>query len=419
MHIDVYCTGSDAEGDDSSDDSSSSSASHSKDHLKEDDSTATPQTVYDNSKYRLHHKRIDNCKNLPRRMGGQSIDMHNTPSAMPHSGSPITPYNLREFLLSKSDTKDEVNESKQMLFNKHIGLTSDYQVRPNQRFNTRNRFRKDNSDGCLSSNYPNSSRSTVRDFTSSSISSALASNSAIYDDLESSWKETDADASIAPSESFEYDNKRDRQRIRAMDQRWGRNQHSTSLEHERKWDQNTLSNFIEEDINISLAELPHLTDETKEYKPNRETALRPIVANSAQIYEVNVADGSAHRQVMDRNSIPQSTTNNIENETSNLFDRQKRTMFYPIRHSASQSSSVASRISGYTMEHLMKAKRFGSVVPAIRKPGHHVGPVRNPDCLCDHCRRWVVQRDGCRERAMSLEDSSFVRTMFWPGRHYQ
>lgn len=184
MHIDVYCTGSDAEGDDSSDDSSSSSASHSKDHLKEDDSTATPQTVYDNSKYRLHHKRIDNCKNLPRRMGGQSTDMHNTPSAMPHSGSPITPYNLREFLLSKSDTKDEVNESKQMLFNKHIGLTSDYQVRPNQRFNTRNRFRKDNSDGCLSSNYPNSSRSTVRDFTSSSISSALASNSAIYDDLE-------------------------------------------------------------------------------------------------------------------------------------------------------------------------------------------------------------------------------------------
>lgn len=428
MHIDVYCTGSDAEEDDSTDESSSTSPSLDNDRLLEDDSISTPQTVYDTGQFRLQHKRVDSNHDLPRRLGGYSAD---PPVATQPEATDlcrvVSPTNLREFLLSKSDTKQEVNESKQMLFNKHVGLSSGYNIRPGQRFNTRNRFRRDISDDCLSSNYPNSSQSTVRDFTCSSISSALASNAAINDDYDSLWKETDVDASvcpssIAPSESFEYDNSRDRQRIRMMNERWGENHQWGSPERGRTWAQSSLTNFVEEDTRVLSKDT--CEDFQIDQKPTYmaygqvQSNAMPSRAASLSQSQAEMKEGGdkvyAQRLVITP-SKPQ--TSNVVDDHPHAYDRQKRTMFYPIRHSASQSSSVLSRISGYTMEHLLKARRFGDVVPAIRKPGHHVGPAKNPDCQCDHCRRWFAQRDGCRERALSLGDSPFIQTKFWPGRH--
>lgn len=442
VHIDVYCTGSDAE-EDSSDASSSSSApsiSHDQ-RTKEDDSISTPQTVYDTNQFRLQHKRIDSHQDLPRRLGANLAAPNNA-----KANRVTSPTNLREFLLSKSDTKDEVNESKQMLFNKHVGGDSGNSIPfRHGRFTGRNRFRKDTSDDCLSSNYPNSSRSTVRDFTCSSISSALASNSAINDGYESSWKETDIDASvyqssIAPSESFEYDNTRDRQRIRLMNERWGQGHVWNFTDGERRWQQSTLDNFEEEDTRTFANEpYEHVYNSpfpvqtfTQSIVPARAHA--PSIPAPAPMVPAPVApptaptavhfipthaearneenDTYAHRLVLQRSMSNAPPSNNL---TEDNYEKQRRIVFNPIRSSCSQSSSIVSRISGYTMEHLMKARRFGQVVPAIRKPGHHVGPAKNPDCQCDHCRRWFAQREGCRERALSLGDTPFSN--FWPGRH--
>jgi hypothetical protein len=32
-----------------------------------------------------------------------------------------------------------------------------------------------------------------------------------------------------------------------------------------------------------------------------------------------------------------------------------------------------------------KAEKFGPVVNSLRKPGHHIGPSKNPNCSCDTC----------------------------------
>lgn len=429
VHIDVYCTGSDAE-DDSSCASGSGSPSISNDQLNEDESISTPQTVYDSNQMRLHHTRVDNRQDLPRRLGGVSTATSTAaqPSAA-HTHRVTSPSDLREFLLSKSDTKDEVNESKQMLFNKHVGEHG--QNARQGRFNGRNRFnfRKDYSDDCLSSNYPNSSRSTVRDFTCSSISSVLAldASSTINDDFESSWKETDLNApdsvypsSIAPSESFEYDNRRDRQRIRQMDERWGRNTMWRSPERERRWQQATLDDFAEEKEDVRNA---RIKNQPMAFENNYENERRTYQATTVcgpNLPPSYIPEEKAYKHNLVLNRSVSSTTSAVPSFLADSsFEKPRKIVFLPSRSSCSnsQTSSVLSRIAGYTMEHLQKARKFGTVVPATRKPGNHVGPAKNPDCQCDHCRRWMAERESGRERALSLGDIPFSRSTFWPGRH--
>jgi hypothetical protein len=43
---------------------------------------------------------------------------------------------------------------------------------------------------------------------------------------------------------------------------------------------------------------------------------------------------------------------------------------------------------GEISEKLLKASRFGQVVAHVKKPGHHVGPAKNPNCSCESCARF-------------------------------
>lgn len=49
------------------------------------------------------------------------------------------------------------------------------------------------------------------------------------------------------------------------------------------------------------------------------------------------------------------------------------------------------------------ARKFGTVVNVMKKPGHHVGPAKNPDCLCDHCQSYWESVGG-RNRTRSMGD---------------
>ncbi|XP_065224045.1 uncharacterized protein LOC135848162 [Planococcus citri] len=37
-------------------------------------------------------------------------------------------------------------------------------------------------------------------------------------------------------------------------------------------------------------------------------------------------------------------------------------------------------------------EKFGDIVSTLRKPGHHVGPSKNSDCLCDNCRFFFCKK---------------------------
>lgn len=428
MHIDVYCTGSDAEEDSCS---SSSSNSIVEPNIVEVESNSTPQTVYDSNQLKLHHTRVAHTENLPRRI--VASNQHEYMESASYG-------NLRDYLLSQCDSRDEVNESKQMLFEKHVGGIIDGRnqsfSKPTRFANSRNRFHlhREQSDDCISSNYPNSSHSTVRDLTCSSISSVLAASSpAIPDDIESSWKETDIDlnstkgSSICPSDSFDYDNRSDRWRIRQMEDMW--------KEKEKRWKMFS-SSIMRDSIEEKETADGSIHDYEAQLKPpqneynietqknvifNAQSKQNEIIDTRVQPKEsVNVR--SQHNEEFNVSTNPRPVYGrgkSMELPITNITERMARPATFWLKTDLSKPTEKRKSpalIPGYTREHLLRAQKFGSVIEAIRKPGHHVGPAKNPDCQCEYCRRWFAERgDHFRERAASL-DITFISGM--PNRRF-
>lgn len=222
VHIDVYCTGSEGDEEEEADDerqadeeaSSSSSDSDLAGSKRYDlDSNSTPQTVLDNEQMLLRHQRISGGA-MPRRLAQNPKNQSNAQQKdQLNLGHAIT----------KCSTAEEVSESKQLLFRKHIG-----DQRAAKLANLRQKYMRQPSDESNSSTYPNSSRSTMpRDATCSSISSVMGGG----DGVDSSWKETDevdtplVSFGLTKSDSFDYENSLDRLRISQMERLWSR-QHS-------------------------------------------------------------------------------------------------------------------------------------------------------------------------------------------------
>ncbi|XP_055324979.1 dentin sialophosphoprotein [Sitodiplosis mosellana] len=416
VHIDVYCTGSDAE-DSCSSDSSSSSNSIEEPNVVELESNSTPQTVYDSNQLKLHHTRVNDTQGLPRRI--VASNQHDYMQNASYS-------NLRDYLLAQCDSRDEVTESKQMLFEKHVGGQSI--AKPSRFSNSRNRFNlhREQSDDCISSNYPNSSHSTVRDLTCSSISSVMAaSSSAVPDDLESSWKETDMDnstkgSSICPSDSFDYDNRSDRWRIRQMEDAW--------KEKEKRWrmfSSSIMHDSIEEkeladDSNHDHENVPTYEINQDQYQNveqvdnvNQHPNTFPEFFSNEPAPQIEAFDvGTRSRPMFGRGKSMELPVINIQERMARPATFWLRSDFEP--HNEKRKSPAM--IPGYTRQHLLRAQKFGSVIETIRKPGHHVGPAKNPDCKCEYCRRWFAERsDHFRERASSL-DITFIGGL--PNRRY-
>lgn len=79
-------------------------------------------------------------------------------------------------------------------------------------------------------------------------------------------------------------------------------------------------------------------------------------------------------------------------------------------HSDSEASSLKYKRDAIRKPevylNLNKAKKFGTVVSSLKKPGHHVGPSKNPNCTCDTCR-YFFEHMCCRNRTRSLGDGTF------------
>ncbi|XP_055917819.1 uncharacterized protein LOC129950054 [Eupeodes corollae] len=498
VHIDVYCTGSDEDDDENEEDDDdadadeldiddSSSSSDSSNHL----SNSTPQTVLDNEQMLLRHQRIG-AHTLPRR-----VNLHREKFAGRSPNPPTTVSSTSRsdlnvgHAITKSSTAEEVSESKQLLFRKHIG-----DQRAAKLQNLRQKYiRKDPSDDCISSNYPNSSRSTMRDATCSSISSAMASQ-----DQESSWKDTEdieVSVSLAKSDSFDYDNSVDRLRIRHMESLWSRPEIESNFATTRSHTQPVFLHPISEGNsqraspytpNVPMERNDTLPSESENYSesdnvfypyhhrfsapaqqqlyeppppptspshppkivysypatPTRDppafmqffgprpqspqsTGYQPTFRPGLQRWKSEARDdldSSSLRpaQTFQRagSETPSSPTKALSPEVSLSPPVRQVPSKYPSpvpslkpdsssnRESSVAASSVAAIIKGYTAEHLQKAQKFGKVMGTVRKPGHHVGPTKNPNCLCEHCQRWMAERFQIRSRAFSVGDKPIV-----------
>lgn len=297
-------------------------------------------------------------------------------------------------------TKDEINESKQILLNKHLS-NDQKQIRKFNAIKNRLNFRRDTSDDCISSNYPNSSYSTFRDMTNSSISSILAESGCNINE----------NNSIEPSSSFEYDQSDDYPQRQPLN-RW-ENYHNLNLQNTiigkfvpsdgGESDQSIIYKINNSIYNFDLDSLSESDPSTvKSYSPKSDLLSTPEIIN-------------------DKTNI----NNNKNNNNQKMLNPNSKNVFLPIarpthKYCASYDEGSNNLLtamkmqshanSGYTNEHLARAMIFGSVIDGLKKPGHHIGPVRNPQCKCDHCRRWMAERDDVRGRALSVGDEPITQT---------
>lgn len=292
-------------------------------------------------------------------------------------------------LQNSANEKEELSESKQMLFKKYIG--DQRQIHKFNELRSMMHFRRDLSDDAISSNYANSSYSPTRDLTSSSIGSAFTNSpSTVFEDSESVWKDLDVAIKsgdfITPSESFKkLDKSGELNKMKEVERLWNRGgDPARDLFSQHKLMENFL--FInkqqtDSDNSANLSE----SDHSVIYQKSNEMG--------------NISDSSPSTVISCSHKKSKSITIPV-NDT---------------QRSPAPSTASSLRSGDYSKDHLALAAKFGTVMRTMKKPGHHVGPVRNPACLCETCKRWMLEREDThgRGRAFSFGDTPITRSSFW------
>lgn len=358
VHIDVYCTGSD---DDASTDTTS------------ENERSTPMTVFENEDVKVTHTQATN--NLPR--GFQDANAFLKRSAERRCASfRNTPMRMPSLASSKGYDSDEV----------------------------------------LSSLYPSrfSSYSGIRDLDSApSMASSSTALSPCDSTIMTSSKDTFSDieslinskSGLTPCDSFEYANSADRDRIRRMDilakagdekkKTW----RSPQIERKHLLQNRKMREYLEKhEIGWSSGESAEDSDESGAVGWNF------IAGDDKSLVK---KDSIIHRTNKDQTKESNATRGNYVPYSNVLRDR-----IGPFRSKSPSPlpSTIPSRVTspfaapyGERTDHIIKASRFGTVISAFRKPGHHIGPSKNPTCTCEHCRRYFDE-GATRGRAYSLSE---------------
>lgn len=365
VHIDVYCTGSDVE--------TSSSASSVN---IEDVTVQAATTVIDGEDMLLKHRKIVSRRELPRKLTKEKTHIE----VVDGDEDDEKLFDFSRVLAQGDNEREEVYESKQMLFKKYLG--DQRQIQKFNELKTMINLRRQVSDDIISSNYANSSRSTIRDFTSSSIASAVANSpSTVITEDNGDWH--DLDLAIHSGnflQSPQVNEKDDKgfDRYREFSRLWNRS--SEEPENDLLKQHKLMENFM-------------FTN--KQFDGGNYQKLNEIE---------NISDSS-----------PSTVISLSRKKNERVSPMKPIKVIIPEQSSDYSPLSTIRSGSNYSRDHYELATKFGSVIKTMRKPGHHVGPVRNPSCLCETCKRWVLEREQNqpRERAYSFGETPITRTNFW------
>lgn len=343
VHIDVYCTGSD-----DADDSGSSASSGS-------DTRHQPRTVFESEDVRVLHRQAGSREQPLRRRRSVRRVSARTPS------------------LSASSSCVTVQESPSVTSTKQESTV----------------------------NTVTSSRPTITDSVSSfstnsfSVPSSLAASA---DTVASSWKETDTEAlrlsgmslevgSSVQNDSFEYADSADRERILRMAERWSGGQNQSYEETmERR-----LSDF-------NQARLNNFSIYPKKPLQNSTDSLDDDDA-SEMGWTFSVGEGE-ERPSGQSDSTPSTVYRFARRSVLGPFGTRP-----PSPRPATLEDTRTKPFAGAVerTECFVRAEKFGVIVNSLKKPGHHVGPAKNPDCSCFTCQQYFEERRG-RGRTRSVGD---------------
>lgn len=372
MHIDVYCTGSD---DDENVDTSS------------ENECETPMTVFENPDVKVTHTRVAGNV-LPR---GYQDD--------------------KAFLKRATERRCDSFKHAPMRM-PSIASSKGY-----------------DSDDVFSSLYPSqfSSYSALRD-PDSAPWSAASSNVGIPFDYDStiatSAKDTFSDieslinakTDLTRCDSFEYASSTDRERIRRMEEIWAKTEdkekHWRSPQIERKY----------------LLRNRKMREYLKKHEAGWSSGDSDVESDESGAIGWSFVSGKENQEGIKKTSSVRRASKSIAEDGE--LSKQKNSQQYHSDSTRSDSiphlytfrdqfgsktpsplpSKVPSRVTspfmtpqGERTDHILKASIFGTVVNAFRKPGHHIGPSKNPSCSCEHCQRYFEELNS-RERSRSISD---------------
>lgn len=372
MHIDVYCTGSD---DDENVDTSS------------ENECETPMTVFENPDVKVTHTRVAGNV-LPR---GYQDD--------------------KAFLKRATERRCDSFKHAPMRM-PSIASSKGY-----------------DSDDVFSSLYPSqfSSYSALRD-PDSAPWSAASSNVGIPFDYDStiatSAKDTFSDieslinakTDLTRCDSFEYASSTDRERIRRMEEIWAKTE-----DKEKRW----RSPQIERKY---LLRNRKMREYLKKHEAGWSSGDSDVESDESGAIGWSFVSGKENQEGIKKTSSVRRASKSIAEDGE--LSKQKNSQQYHSDSTRSDSiphlytfrdqfgsktpsplpSKVPSRVTspfmtpqGERTDHILKASIFGTVVNAFRKPGHHIGPSKNPSCSCEHCQRYFEELNS-RERSRSISD---------------
>jgi protein kinase N len=382
VHIDVYCTGSeDVE-------SSSSSSSFNIEEV----TTQAATTVIEGEDMLLRHRKVVSRRELPRKLAKEKVEIL-------ENNDDENLFDFSRMLAAQGgNDKEEVYESKKMLFKKYLG--DQRQIQKFNELKTMMNLRRQISDDVISSNYPNSSRSTIRDFTSSSLASAVANSpSTVITEDNGDWRELDlaiqnGNFITSPTQFQINERSEDKsyERIKEFKRLWNRS--NEEPENDLLKQHKLMENFLFTNNNFDyLGRFDY--QKLNEMENISDSSPSTVISLSRKRSEKISAEKSPMRNMKPINVI-------------NVVIPEQNSDYSPL-------STIKSAGTNYSKDHYELATKFGSVIKTMRKPGHHVGPVRNPSCLCETCKRWVLERDQNqpRERAYSFGETPITRTNFW------
>ncbi|XP_017881467.1 flocculation protein FLO11 [Ceratina calcarata] len=385
VHIDVYCTGSD---DDENSDTSS------------ENECDTPMTVFENPDLRVTHTQVlgdvlprgfqDDKAFLKRATERRCDSFKNAPMRMPSIAS------------SKGYDSDDV----------------------------------------FSSLYPSqySSYTALRDLDSAPWSAA-SSNTGIPFDYDStiatSSKDTLSDIeslinsklALTPCDSFEYASSTDRERVRKLEEmskaKSGERQwRSAEIERKRMFREQKMKQKTEEKseaVGWSSADSGDDTDgsstvgwsfissdETQRMVKKTESVRR--TSKTTTEYPETITSMAEQELLKQKNSQNHSDSTTHSDTIPQPYASREQTGFFGSKSPSPLPSKVPSRVTspfmtpqGERTDHILKASIFGKVVNAFRKPGHHIGPSKNPSCSCEHCRSHF-EKESLRDRSSSISE---------------
>uniref|UniRef100_A0A1B6C1K6 Uncharacterized protein n=1 Tax=Clastoptera arizonana TaxID=38151 RepID=A0A1B6C1K6_9HEMI len=385
VHIDVYCTGSDI--------------SNSSDQEENN----SPQTVYESENLCVTHSREEN--KLPQALCRQR---RKTLSAASTSSTGF---------ISKAE---EVN--------------------------------KIESNDTLSSIYPTqmsgSSATTVGSslLSDSSFASHLSSSCALFsDESGTSWKDTSTADSLlgvnsilGKSDSFDYADSLDKLRILEKERAWDtgtktwkspqverkhllqQKKHQQYLERRGspfpRWkpddDSSDESDFSEgSEMAWSFGRLEDLDNMNTKLVKREDTVRKAPKSTKTQLDANGESVICCDSGSLSDSATPSSPRKYLCQDLIGPFGLETEPPPKPKLESS--VTSPFSSVPGVKTDQLNKAEKFGAIIGTFKKPGHHVGPSKNPDCSCENCRKFYEEK-GYRSRTHSLGDMpSLKQREYW------